>query len=152
MLGFLKVFARGIICTVLLPVILLVWVLYGVYCLITFLVMFVKSVILFFAGDSASGEMKEDIEAKKILLEKEQAQIEQAQVVNMMYQTLSAQQQMLGQQMANQQPQSNAPQQAAPQEGFDPFTPDPVPEEPLPESSNEEQPENIGGESNDQSY
>ena len=67
MLSFLKVFARGIICTVLLPVILLVWVLYGVYCLIAFMVVFVKNIILFFAGENPAGDMKEDIEAKKIL-------------------------------------------------------------------------------------
>lgn len=85
MISFLKVFLRGIVCTVLLPLILLVWVCYGVYCLVIFLIMLVKSVICFFAGDNATGEMKEDIEAKRILLEKEQAQIDTNTMLNAMY-------------------------------------------------------------------
>lgn len=164
MLGFLKVFARGIICTVLLPLILLVWVLYGVYCLVAFLVMFVKSVILFFAGDNAAGEMKEDIEARKILLEAEQAHAEQAQVMSMMYQNMAAQQQMMQQQMMQQQisqpavfptpnveqPQ-NQPEQVQ-QNDFDPFTSDPIPEEPIPGNEPAEPNVKEGGNNNDQSY
>lgn len=139
MLGFLKVFARGIICTVLLPLILLVWVLYGVYCLVLFLVMFIKAVISFFAGNNGKGEMKEDIEAKKILEQKAQVEVEQAQVINMMYQQMTTQQTMQ-QQMAQQMQQTQ-------ENDFDPFTP----------SENEEQPSNEvtknGGDPNDgQSY
>ncbi len=163
MLSFLKVFARGIICTVLLPLILVVWVLYGVYCLIAFTVMLIKSIIVFFAGGNAAGEMKEDIEAKRILLEAEQAQVEQAQVMNMMYQNMAVQQQMMQQQMMQQQMPQPSPQpaviptpEAAPQPQpaqFDPFIPDPVPEEPLPGSENEEQINNAeGGNDNGQSY
>ena len=168
MLSFLKVFARGIICTVLLPLILLVWVLYGVYCLVIFLVMFVRSVVLFFAGDNPTGDLKEDIEAKKILLEREQAQVEQAQVMNMMYQNMAAQQQMMQQQMMQQQvqpqpaqpavfpqPEPQVQPQPQPRQDFDPFTPDPIPEQPLPneEVSHSEEPQVNGGEPDDgQSY
>lgn len=150
MLSFLKVFARGIICTVLLPVILLVWVLYGVYCLIAFMVVFLKNIILFFAGENPTGDMKEDIEAKKILAEKERAQVEQAQVVSMMYQNMAAQQQMYGQpQPAPVQP---APQAQPEENDFDPFTPDLI-EAPLPEpKSSEEQQINEGEPNDGQSY
>ena len=124
MLGFFKVLLRGIICTILLPLILLVWVLYGVYCLITFVVVFVKNVILFFAGDSASGDMKEDLEAKRILLEREQAQADTAQMMNTMFQNTVAQmqqQQMMQQnivQMQQQMMQQNYSQQPAYQQQF----------------------------------
>lgn len=159
MLSFLKVFARGIICTVLLPLILAVWVLYGVYCLIAFMVMLVKSIIVFFAGGNAAGEMKEDIEAKRILLEAEQAKVEQAQVMNMMYQNMAVQQQMMQQQMMHQgmpQPAAMPTPEPAPQPQpaqFDPFIPDEVPEQPL-LGSEEGQPINNGegGNDNGQSY
>lgn len=159
MLSFLKVFARGIICTVLLPLILAVWVLYGVYCLIAFMVMLIKSIIVFFAGGNAAGEMKEDIEAKRILLEAEQAKVEQAQVMNMMYQNMAVQQQMMQQQMMQQgmpQPAAMPTPEPAPQPQpaqFDPFIPDEVPEQPLP-GTEEEQSINSekGGNDNGQSY
>ena len=159
MLGFLKVFARGIICTILLPFILLIWVLYGVYCLVMFFVVLVKSIILFFAGENAAGDLKEDIEAKRILLEKEQSQVEQAQVMNMMYQNMAAQQQMFNQQMMQQQamPQQPVmptqpvqPQPTAQQQNdFDPFTPDSEEQsEPFKDNNLNEE----GGNNNDQSY
>ena len=155
MLGFLKVFARGIICTVLLPVILLVWVLYGVYCLVLFLVMFVNAVISFFAGNNGKGEMKEDIEAKKILEQKAQAEVEQAQVISMMYQQMTTQQAMQQQMMQQQQMQPQPmqqpvqqPQENIPQENdFDPFTPSESEEQPSNEVTNNE-----GDLNNGQSY
>lgn len=125
MVSFLKVFARGVICTVLLPVILVVWVLYGAYCLVAFVIVFIKNVILFFTGENPTGDLKEDIEAKRILLEKEQAQVEQAQVMSMMYQNMASQ---------FAQPQ-RAPQPA--NNDFDPFSPDPV-EEPVPTKKSNE--------------
>lgn len=159
MLGFLKVFARGIICTILLPFILLIWVLYGVYCLVMFFVVLIKSIILFFAGENAAGDLKEDIEAKRILLEKEQSQVEQAQVMNMMYQNMAAQQQMFNQQMMQQQAMPQQPVMPAqpiqpqptaqPQNDFDPFTPDSEEQsEPFGDNNLNEE----GGNNNDQSY
>lgn len=112
MLEFLKVFLRGIICTILLPFIVLVWVLYGVYCLITFIVMFIKATILFFKGDSLNNDMKEDVEAKKMLDEKEQAAVNAQNMMNAMYQTAMAQvqaQQMMQNGMTQPMPQQPVP-------------------------------------------
>lgn len=98
MAEFFKTVLRGLIYTLLLPFILLIWGGYGVYCLLGFTFMFIKAVILFFKGDSISGEMKEDVEARRIVLEKEQAQAEQQaqqqEMTNAMYQTAMAQAQM----------------------------------------------------------
>ena len=159
MLGFLKVFVRGIVCTVLLPLILAVWVLYGVYCFFAFIVMFVRSVILFFAGDNPTGELKEDIEAKKILEQKAQMEAEQAQVMSMLYQNM-ANQQMYGQPQPMQpqqpvQPQIVQPQpEQQPQSDFNPFGQEKTPQNELPqEESHSEEPEiEEGGSDNGQSY
>lgn len=113
MLSFFKVLLRGIVCTVLLPVILLVWVLYGIYCLILFVIMFIKSVIGFFKGESFKSEMKEDVEAKRMLLEKQQAQENAQQMMSMMYQNAMAQ-------MQAQQPMQQANFMAQPQPAEEP--------------------------------
>lgn len=163
MTGFLKVFVRGLICTVLLPVILAVWVLWGVYCLFAFLYMLVKSIILFFMGENPTGELKEDIEAKKMLLEAEQEAANRARAESLLIQNAVAQQQMLGQAMmqaglGQQGPQPAIFPQPAPSNDFDPFTPDPVEAIPF-EENNEtesssldiEQPNKEGGSDNDES-
>lgn len=72
MLGFLKVFLQGILYVVLLPLILLVLAGYAVYCLIIFIYMAIRSVIVFFMGGSPSGDLPEDVEAKRILMEREE--------------------------------------------------------------------------------
>ena len=152
MISFLKVFLRGIVCTILLPLILLVWVGYGVYCLVAFLVMLVKSIITFFAGDNPTGEMKEDIEAKRILLEKEQAQVDATTMLNAMYQNTFNQ--MQAQQYGQPMPQPTPQQPIYPQPEAAP-QPEPAHfEEPInEESSIAEEPENIGEDNNDgQSY
>lgn len=115
MVGFLKVFLRGIIITVLLPLILLVWVLYGIYCLIAFLIMLIKSMISFFAGNNATGEMKEDIEARRMLLEKEQAQEQATQMMSAMYQNAMAQMQNQAAFGMPQQPDQPMPMPAQPE-------------------------------------
>lgn len=68
MLGFLKVFGKGVLYTILLPFILLILVLYTVYCCFLFIYMLIKSLILWIMGNNLFSETKEDIEAKKILL------------------------------------------------------------------------------------
>lgn len=93
MFEFLKVFLRGIVCTILLPIILLIWVLYGVYCLVTFVVMFINATILFFKGDSFKNDLKEDAEAKKMLEEKQRAAENAQNMMTAMYQTAMAQMQ-----------------------------------------------------------
>lgn len=123
MVQFFKVFGRGVLYTVLLPFILVVWVLYGVYCLIIFIIMFIKSLIGFFKGESVTGETKEDQAARKMILEQEQAQQNATQMMSAMYQNVLAQAQaqqtmmqqnpgMMGQQMYQQPVPQPAPQPA----------------------------------------
>ena len=71
MLGFLKVFGRGVLYTILLPFILLTLVLYTVYNCLLFVYMLIKSLILWIMGNNLFGDLKEDVEAKKILLAKQ---------------------------------------------------------------------------------
>ena len=92
--NFFKLFLKGILVTILFPLILLVWVLYGVYCLGLFLVMFVKAVIEYFQGKEPAGEMIEDIESRRAILEKEEADAHAQQALNIMYQNVMAQQQV----------------------------------------------------------
>ena len=91
MLSFLKVFARGIIVTLLLPIILLILALYFVYCLFLFIFMFFKGTIDFFKGGTLSTDLPEDLEARRIVLEKEKSDHQAKEMLNMMYQTTMAQ-------------------------------------------------------------
>lgn len=91
MLSFLKVFARGIVVTLLLPLILLVLVLYGVYCLCLFVFMFFKGVIDFFKGKNTNADLPEDLEARRIVLEKEKTDAQAKEMLNIMYQNTMAQ-------------------------------------------------------------
>ncbi len=86
MLKLLKVFGRGLLVTVLLPFIVLIWVFYGVYCIGVFIFMFFKSTIEYFQGKTFNAELPEDIEARRILLEKEKANEQAKDALNMMYQ------------------------------------------------------------------
>ena len=76
MLGFIKIFLQGILYVVLLPFILLLLALYCVYCIIVFIYMAIRSVIVFFSGGTPLGDLPEDVEAKRILMEREQAKSE----------------------------------------------------------------------------
>ena len=67
MTEFLKTFGKGVLYVVLLPFILLFVVIYMVYLLISFLVMGIKSAIVFFTGGDPLGDLPEDKEAKKTL-------------------------------------------------------------------------------------
>ena len=100
MLAFLKVFIRGIVVTLLLPIILLVLVIYGVYCIFLFVFMFFKGVIEYFQGKSFSTDLPEDSEARRQLLEQELTEQRAKEMLNVMYQNHMAQQQFI-----NQQPQ-----------------------------------------------
>ena len=71
MFGFLKVFGRGVLYTVLLPFIVLIWVLFTVYNIFLFIVMFFISVIKWLKGGSPFADTKEDVQAKKLLLERQ---------------------------------------------------------------------------------
>ena len=71
MFGFLKVFGRGVLYTVLLPFIVLIWVLFTVYNIFLFIVMFFIAVIKWVKGGSPFADTKEDVQAKKLLLERQ---------------------------------------------------------------------------------
>ena len=86
MLGFLKVFGRGILVTLLLPIIVLIIGLYGVYCIILFIFMFFKGVVDFFSGKNFTAELPEDLEARRMVLEKEKADAQAKEMLNLMYQ------------------------------------------------------------------
>ena len=91
MLSFLKVFGRGIVVTILLPFILLLLAFYMVYCLVLFVVMFFKDVIGFFRGNNFNADLPEDLEARRIVLEKEKVDSNAKDMLNMMYQQTMAQ-------------------------------------------------------------
>lgn len=99
----LKMFGKGVLITVLLPFILVVWCLYSVYCLSTFIVMFFINVIEFFRGKNSNNDLIEDLEARKIVLEKEKADDQTRQMVNVLYQNALAQA-AINQQQAPQAP------------------------------------------------
>ena len=91
MLSLLKVFGRGILITLLLPFILLIWVFYGVYCIGLFIFMFFKSTIEYFQGKTFNAELPEDIESKRLLLEKEKSDEQAKEALSMMYQNAMTQ-------------------------------------------------------------
>ena len=76
MLGFLKIFLQGVLYVVTLPLILAVLALYAVYCVFVFIYVAIRSVIVFFMGGTPLGDLPEDVEAKRILMEREQAKSE----------------------------------------------------------------------------
>jgi len=87
MLGLLKVFGRGIVTTLALPLILLTLVCYGVYCLVLFVIMFFKGVIDYFSGKTFNADLPEDIEARRMVLEKEKSDEQAKEMLNIMYQS-----------------------------------------------------------------
>ena len=103
MLKLLKVFVRGIIVTLLLPFILVAWVLYGVYCIGLFIFMFVKTTIEYFKGGTFNADLPEDIEARRMVLEKEKRDEQAKEMLSSMYENTIAQQQasMFAQQQEN---------------------------------------------------
>ena len=89
MLSFLKVFGRGIIVTLLLPIIVLVLACYMVYCLVLFVVMFFRAVIGYFKGNNINADLPEDLEARRIVLEKEKTDAQAKDALNMIYQGMA---------------------------------------------------------------
>lgn len=64
MLDFLKTMGQGILYTLLSPFILILILVYAVYCLFAFFFMFFKRIVMFFKGEDMSEEMKIDRAAK----------------------------------------------------------------------------------------
>lgn len=76
MLGFLKIFLQGILYVVFLPLILAILAIYCVYCIFVFIYIAIRSVITFFTGGTPLGDLPEEVEAKRILMERAQAKQE----------------------------------------------------------------------------
>lgn len=93
MLKLLKVFLRGIVITLLLPLIVAVWVIYAIYCVGLFLFMFVKTTIEYFKGLSFNADLPEDLEARRMVLEKEKRDEQAKEMLSSMYEYTAAQQQ-----------------------------------------------------------
>jgi len=74
MLNFFKVFGKGILYVIGLPFILAFLGLYAIYCLVMFFYMAFKNIVIFFSGGTPNGDMKEDVEAKRILLARQEKQ------------------------------------------------------------------------------
>ena len=91
MLQFLKVFLRGVITVVALPVIVLIWIFYAIYCVGVFIVMFFKGVVDYFRGNSFNPDMTEDLESRRMLLEREKQNEQAKDALSMMYQNAMAQ-------------------------------------------------------------
>ena len=91
MLQFLKVFGRGVLTVVALPLIILIWVFYAIYCIGVFIVMFFKGVVDYFKGNSFNPDMTEDLESKRLLLEREKQNEQAKDALSMMYQNAMAQ-------------------------------------------------------------
>ena len=108
MLGFLKVFLQGILYVVLLPLILLTLVGYAVYCIFVFIYMAIRSIIVFFMGGSPLGDLPEDVEAKRILMEREQ---QKANTMQTFADALVQSQVQIAQNILNQQNVNSVPQQ-----------------------------------------
>ena len=73
MLSFFKIFGQGVLYVILLPFIVLLLALYAVYCILVFIYMAIRNIIIFFSGGTPLGDMKEDVEAKKILMARQEA-------------------------------------------------------------------------------
>lgn len=70
MLGFIKIFLQGLLYVVTLPLILLILALYGVYCIFVFIYIAIRSIVVFFMGGTPLGDLPEDVEAKRILMQR----------------------------------------------------------------------------------
>ena len=81
MTGFLKVFVQGILAVVLSPVIALILAIYFCYCILVFVYIAIRSVVVFFTGGTPLGDLPEEVEAKRVLMQKEQAQQNVAQAL-----------------------------------------------------------------------
>jgi len=63
----LKKFGQGILYLFVLPLLLVAVAIFGVYGIFLFIILMIKSIILFFKGKSLQSDLPEDIEAKRIL-------------------------------------------------------------------------------------
>ncbi len=81
MVGFLKVFLQGVLYVVLSPLIVATLAVYGVYCVFVFIYIAIRSVIVFFMGGTPLGDLPEDVEAKRILMQRAETQADPTQTL-----------------------------------------------------------------------
>ena len=86
MLSFLKVFGQGVLCVVLSPLIVLILALYSIYCVLVFTYIAIRSIIVFFMGGTPLGDLPEDVEAKRVLMEKNKTEEDAKRALAAMYQ------------------------------------------------------------------
>lgn len=101
---FLKVFLRGIVITLLLPVIVAFFAIYLVYLVVVYVVMLFRNAVVFFMGGSIM-DTKQDVEARKLAAQqKETAQTMTETLAGLMHSAIAqnpeAVQAMAQQQMA----------------------------------------------------
>lgn len=72
MVSILKTFGLGLLCTLLSPLILLVFVLYFIYTFISIIIMFIIDVVRFFKGRSVLDELEIEKKAHQILKSQEE--------------------------------------------------------------------------------
>ena len=74
---FLKTLGYGALYIVLSPAIAAVLVFYFIYCIGIFLFQAIRNTIVFFSGGTVGGDLAPDVEAKKILLQKQRDKLEE---------------------------------------------------------------------------
>lgn len=70
MAEFFKTVLFGLLYIVLSPFIVLLLAIYFVYCLLVFIYMSIRNLIIFFTGGTINGDLSEDVQAKRILQER----------------------------------------------------------------------------------
>ncbi len=79
MASFFKTFFLGMLITLLLPFIALLFAIFFVYCLIVFIYMSIRSIIIYFAGGRPLGDLPEDVKAKELIAKRFETQAANAQ-------------------------------------------------------------------------
>ena len=74
---FLKTLGYGALYIVLSPAIAAILVFYFIYCIGIFLFQAIRNTIVFFSGGTVGGDLAPDVEAKKILLQKQRDKLEE---------------------------------------------------------------------------
>ena len=77
MASFFKLVLHGFLYALAFPFFVVALLFYSLYCLIMFLFEAIRSIFVFFKGGTPFGDLKEDAEAKKILLERQGAEKEE---------------------------------------------------------------------------
>lgn len=79
MASFFKTFFLGMLITLLLPFIAVLFAIFFVYCLIVFIYMAIRSIIIYFAGGRPLGDLPEDVKAKELIAKRFETQNANAQ-------------------------------------------------------------------------